>query len=194
MPGKISVREFVYGGWSNAIQYIADAGIPNLEIEMRPIEELRTIAASVREKGLEVLTLSGHVNLDSDESIANLEAMIDACGELGIGVFFVSASGSELARPELMARLHALGERAHHRPMQAQRRGHQHRAGPQRQASATPAQQPQRALHGAAPQLAASVNCTGRSAASSRSWCLMRCTPLSTCVFSRRAMKASTAG
>jgi len=110
MPGTISIREGGYAGWENAIEHIADAGIHHLEINIRPLEELEKIAAACAQRGLSILTLGGGVNLDSEESIDAGIAGIEACGTLGVPIFFCSANGTELDRAIHMARLHHLGD------------------------------------------------------------------------------------
>jgi len=110
MPGFISIREGGYGPWEAAVDNVADAGILALEVGARPLEDLERIAAAAAEKGVRIATLSGGVNLDKDDSIADFEGHLASAGKLGVPVFFVSVSGSELHRPEHIKRLRALAE------------------------------------------------------------------------------------
>ena len=112
MPGIISIREGCYGPWETAVEYAPKAGIRHLEINVRPLADLEAIAAGAAANGVKILTLSGGVALDNDESIDGLLAMIDACGKLEVPVFFVSASGQALDREVMMARLRNLGDAA----------------------------------------------------------------------------------
>lgn len=112
MPGIISLREGGYGSWEAAVEHVAAAGIHHLEVNVRALEELETIARAAQAKGVRILTLSGGVNLDSPESMDGFVAMIEACEKLQAPVFFVSANGTEADRATLMARLRGLGEEA----------------------------------------------------------------------------------
>lgn len=112
MHGIISIREGGYGGWEAAVEHVADAGINHLEVSVRPLEELEKIAKAAADKGVEILTLAGGVNLDSEEAMDGFIEMIAACEKLQVGVFFVSVSGAELDRATHMSRLRSLGEAA----------------------------------------------------------------------------------
>jgi sugar phosphate isomerase/epimerase len=112
MSGMISIREGGYGSWENAVANIADAGIRNVEINVRPLDQLETIAAACKEAGVSILTLSGGVNLDQEASIDAAVSTLDACAKLGVPIWFCSANGTELDRAIHMARLRYLGDEA----------------------------------------------------------------------------------
>ena len=112
MPGIISLREGGYGSWEAAVEHAPQAGIHHLEINVRPLEDLQAIAAAAGAKGVSILTLSGGVNLDSQESMDGFISMIEACEALQVPMFFVSANGKEADRDTLIMRLRGLGEEA----------------------------------------------------------------------------------
>ncbi len=112
MSANISLREGGYGGWEAAVDHIADAGIYNLEINVRPLEELEKIAKACDEKGLKIMSLGGGVNLDQEAAVDAAVGVLDACSKLEVPIYFCSASGSELDRAIHMARLNYLGEQA----------------------------------------------------------------------------------
>lgn len=112
MSGLISIREGGYGTWEHAVEHIADAGIHNLEINVRPREDLEKIAAACDARGLKILSLGGGVNLDSEEAIDAAIGVLDSCAALDVPIFFCSANGKELDRAIHMARLDYLGDEA----------------------------------------------------------------------------------
>ena len=83
MPGIISIREGGYGGWEQALEHVTDAGIHHLEVNVRPAAELEEIARAAGQKGVKILTLSGGVNLDEEESVEAATQTIRMCERLG---------------------------------------------------------------------------------------------------------------
>ncbi len=112
MSRKFSCREPVYIGWENAVKLLPDAGIHGFEVSARPLEDLKTVAAAAADNGVELMTMAGGVKLDDEDSIAAYIAQIDACAQVGIPIFFTSASGTERERDYYMGRLRELAEEA----------------------------------------------------------------------------------
>ncbi len=112
MSHKFSCREPVYLSWENAVKLLPDAGIHGLEVSVRPLDELQAIAAAAADNGVALMTMAGGVKLDDDESIAAYITQIDACAQVGIPIFFTSASGGEQERERSMSRLRELAEEA----------------------------------------------------------------------------------
>ncbi len=112
MSRKFSCREPVYPSWQDAVELLPDAGIHGLEASVRPLEELEPVVTGARERGLEVMTLAGHLNLDDDETVAAYVASLDAAGQLGVPILFTSESGGEQERDSYMGRLRDLSAEA----------------------------------------------------------------------------------
>jgi sugar phosphate isomerase/epimerase len=112
MPGTLSIREGVFGSWQNAVEYAPTAGINALEVSVRPLDQLKELAAAAEAVGVQILTLAGSVNLDLEESIDAAIQTLEACHQLQVGIFFCSATGKELDREIHMARLRNLADEA----------------------------------------------------------------------------------
>ncbi|MGD9495125.1 MAG: sugar phosphate isomerase/epimerase family protein [Armatimonadota bacterium] len=109
---RFSCREGVYPSWQDAVRLLPEAGVRGIEINQRPPQELDPLAAGVRAGGLEVTSLSTHVDLDSDDSVTAYVAQLEAAGRLGIGVVFTSASGRGRESTWYMHRLADLADEA----------------------------------------------------------------------------------
>ncbi len=110
MPGIISLREGCYGPWEAAVEWAPKAGITHLEINVRPLADLETIAAGAKARGVKILTLSGGVMLSENASVEDTAAMIAACAKVEAPVFFISANGADMSREQMMGRLRHLGD------------------------------------------------------------------------------------
>jgi len=117
MSRKFSCREPVYLGWENAVKLLPDAGIDGLEVSVRPLDELQTIAAAAADSGVELMTMAGGVKLDDEASMGAYVTQLDACAQVGIPIYFTSASGGEQERGISMGRLRELAAEAAARDM-----------------------------------------------------------------------------
>jgi sugar phosphate isomerase/epimerase len=115
MARKFSCREPVYGTWQDAVQRLPQAGICGLEASMRPADDLQELVTGAQEHGVEVMTLAGGVNLDSEESVAAYLGALDAARQCGVPIFFTSANGTEREREHYMGRLRELAQEAEER-------------------------------------------------------------------------------
>jgi len=112
MAFLFSCREGVYGTWKEAVEHLPQAGVQALEVGVRPLEELKEVAAGVKAAGMVIGTLAGGVDFDKPESVEAYHASLAAAEAAGISLYFTSASGSEHPRPYYMERLRELAERA----------------------------------------------------------------------------------
>ncbi len=112
MAHMISCREPVYQGWQNAVEYLPQAGIHCLEAAMRPLDELREVAAGAKAHGVTITTLAGGANFDKPETLEAYHAALAAAEEVGVKLFFTSANGTEQPREYYMERLRELAEKA----------------------------------------------------------------------------------
>lgn len=92
---KFSCREPVYRGWEDAVRLLPDAGIHGLEVSVKPPDELRKIVAAARAGGVEPMTVAGGLKLNDDASVESYISTLDVMQELGIPIFFTSASGED---------------------------------------------------------------------------------------------------
>jgi len=115
MPHKMSCRESVYASWQEAVEYLPQAGILCLEAGMRLAADLAPVVAGAKAKGMEVATVSGGVNLDSEDSIKEYLAYLGAAQQCGVPMAFTSAGGTEKERDYYHGRLHELGQEAEKR-------------------------------------------------------------------------------
>lgn len=92
---SFSVREPVYLGWQNAVELMPGGPVRGFEVNARPDEELRDAVSALRDAGIEPMTVAGGVKLNDDASLASYLGVLDAMEELGIPIFFTSASGED---------------------------------------------------------------------------------------------------
>lgn len=115
MARKFSCREPVYPSWQEAVEHLPQAGIQYFEASMRPAEDLEEVVAGAKDHDVEVLTLAGGANLDSEESVAAYLGALDAAQQFSVPVFFTSANGAERERDYYMGRLRELAQEAQQR-------------------------------------------------------------------------------
>ena len=112
MPfSRYSVREPVCLGWQNAVELMPGGPVKGFEVTARPAEELTEAVNALRGAGIEPMTVAGGVKLNEEESIASYVATLDTAQQLGIPIFFTSASGEE-DQARAMGLLRELAEEA----------------------------------------------------------------------------------
>jgi sugar phosphate isomerase/epimerase len=90
---KLSCRECVFSSLEAALKGIKEAGLENIELQIKETAALADAIATSRSAGVTPLTVAGGVECDSEDSVETVAKVIDIISAAGVEYYFLSVIG-----------------------------------------------------------------------------------------------------